>query len=191
MKTNTLSQLFPKTLQFLALAFALGSTHVAAVEIGAPLEQVTIDGELTLDNKKQIQDSQTWSTDQLKGKVHTVQYMAGRSSAKALNQAFIDALKKEKLDRQQYQTTTIINLDDTVFGTTTLVKNRAEASKKEYYWSSIVLDQDGKAREAWDLKEKSSAIMIVDRDGKVLFAKDGKMSDQDIQIALKTIKNAL
>lgn len=60
---------------------------------------------------------QDWSSKGLAGKVRTILHIAGRLSAKELNEPLIEAIKQQKFDQQKYQTTTIINTDDTILGT--------------------------------------------------------------------------
>lgn len=40
-------------------------------------------------------------------------------------------------------------------------------------------------------KEKESAVIIVDKEGKVLFFKEGKLSPEEIKLAVSKIKEAL
>jgi len=180
------------TVGIFALAcFVVESTW--ALEVGQQVEPVTIDtqGEINYDADQDEYTYQKWSSDNLTGKVRAVQHMAGRSSAKKINQGFIDALKAAQFDHDKYQTTTIINLDDAVFGTGLLVKNKAEKSKKKFYWSSIVLDESGNAQQAWQLNPKKSAIIVLNQQGKVLFFKDGKMTSNEIKNTIALIKNTM
>lgn len=60
------------------------------------------------------------------------------------------------------------------------MKSSAEDSKKEFSWSSLVLDADGRAANAWNLKEESSAIIVLNKDGKAQFVKEGALSQDEI-----------
>jgi YtfJ family uncharacterized protein len=178
-----------KPLQFIFASFFFLISHQAyAIALGQQLEPVQLNGELIIKDD-QVQTNHAWDSESLKGKIRTIQHIAGRSSAKAMNAPFINAIKAEKFDNEKYQTTTIINLKDIAFGTGLFVKNKAKATKKEFYWSSLVLDEAGEAREAWKLEKHSSTIIILDQEGKVIFVKDGKMSKQEIKSAIATIKD--
>ena len=76
------------------------------------------------------------------------------------------AITDSKFAQDSYQTTSIINQDDAIWGTGSFVKSSAEDSKKDFPWSSMVLDEDGKVAGAWDLQEESSAIIVQDKQGK-------------------------
>ena len=86
---------------------------------------------------------QPWQSKVLTGKVFLIQHIAGRSSAKELNAPMIEAIKAAKLPHDKYQTVTIINSNDAIWGTSGFVKSSAEDSKKEFPWSAMVLDARG------------------------------------------------
>ncbi len=149
-------------------------------------------GEIILDDKHEdVANYSQWGTDQLKGRVRTIQALAGRISAKKINQAFVDELADAKFDRNKYQTTTIINLNDELFGTGFVINHKAVSAKKKFWWSSFVLDENGSVAKTWGLKPESSAIIITDRQGKILFAKDGELTPEERAQALNIIKTEI
>lgn len=162
-----------------------------SIELGSTLTPIQIDdkGELVL-KEKQLNYA-PWHSEQLTGKVHTIQHIAGRSSAKEINQPFMDALKAAQFNRAHYQTTTIINLNDALFGTKSLVTKKSEAKKQEFPHAGFVLDLNGTTLDAWALKQKGSAIIITNKQGEVIYFKDGKMEQEDIEQAIKLIETEL
>ncbi len=80
---------------------------------------------------------QNWNSAQLSGKVQVIQHIAGRSSAKDMNDPLIEAIKKAKLPHDRYQTTTIVNTDDALMGTAMFVRSSIEDSKKEFRGRSL------------------------------------------------------
>ena len=130
----------------------------------------------------------TWDSNTLSGKMHVVQYLAARLSSKSLNKPFTDQLEASGLSLERYHMTTIVNLDDALFGTRGFVLSELESSKKRYYLSSIVADAHGIGLRAWQLTPKSSAIIIVDADGRVRFFRDGAMSADEIAAALQLLR---
>ncbi|MDO6707667.1 YtfJ family protein [Photobacterium sp. 1_MG-2023] len=171
-----------------AMAF---QTSAHNLTLGQPLPSTSVSdkGELILQGDNIVY--QTWQSSQLTGKVRVIQAIAGRSSAKELNASLIEAIKAANLPQDQYQTTTIINQDDAIWGTGGFVKSSAEDSKKEFAWSSIVLDAKGQVRSRWELKEESSAIIVLDQSGKVVFVKDGQLNQSEIQQAMSKIQALL
>ncbi|PJG58344.1 YtfJ family protein [Aeromonas cavernicola] len=173
----------------LALLPCLALAHNLKDAAPVPPVNVSEQGELVL-NGADV-GYQPWQSQALKGKVFLVQHIAGRSSAKALNAPMIEAIKAAKLPQDKYQTVTIINSNDAIWGTSSFVKSSAEESKKEFPWSVIVLDGKGMARNAWGLTAESSAIILLDKSGKVLFVKDGQLGANDITTVMGLIKSQL
>jgi uncharacterized protein len=117
-----------------------------------------------------------------------IQAIAGRSAAKEMNAEFIEAIKVAQLPNENYQTTTIINQDDSMWGTGGFVKSSAEDSKRDFSWSSMVLDASGSVQSAWDLQKESSAIIVLDKQGNVLFIKEGKLTSTEVKQAITLVK---
>jgi YtfJ family uncharacterized protein len=61
------------------------------------------------------------------------------------------------------------------------VRSSLESNKKLYPWSQFIVDSEGSVRKAWQLEEKGSAIVVLDKEGRVEFAKDGSLSQQEVQ----------
>jgi len=176
---------------FFALFASLAFQATASVVTGAALPAVSIQssGELVLSG-----DSigySPWRSQQLTGKVYVIQHIAGRSSAKALNAPLIERIKAANLPQAHYQTVTIVNTDDAIWGTGGIVKGKLESSKEEFPWSMMVLDKDGVARSAWDLDEGSSAIIVVDGDNRVRWMKDGVLNEQEQQSVMDLVQELL
>jgi YtfJ family uncharacterized protein len=53
---------------------------------------------------------------------------------------------------------------------------------KLYPWSQFIVDSDGVARKAWQLDEGSSAIVVLDKDGRVQYVKDGGLTQEVQQV---------
>ncbi|UPQ88267.1 YtfJ family protein [Vibrio sinaloensis] len=180
-----------KTLLTLLVACSPSFAFAHNITLGqsVPSVEVTAYGEVTLDGDKT--SFQAWSSNDLLGKVRVIQAIAGRSSAKEMNAALMNAITEAKFSTESYQTTTIINQDDAVWGTGSFVKSSAQDSKKEFPWSSIVLDEEGSVAKAWQLAEESSAIIVQDKQGQVLFVKEGALNQQQIEQVLTLIKQHL
>lgn len=171
----------------LSLAVTLPARAEIAVGSQLPSIHVAERGELVLKDKKEV-SYQPWSTDQLRGKVHVLQAMAGRMSTKNLNKPFTDALEKENFSHDHLLTTTVINLDDTLFGTAGIVNSELKSNKIKYWYSSIVADKNGAVAKALALQPSSSAIAVISPTGEVLFFKDGAMTEAEIATALELVK---
>lgn len=166
----------------------------ASIEVGKSVPEVKVasEGEINLDDKhEKVTNYSEWDSAQLAGRVRTIQAIAGRTSAKAINQPFIDEVAASKFDRSKYQTTTIINLNDKIPATGFVVKHKAENSKKEFWWSSVVVDEKGSVASNWGLKPENSAIVVLDKQGKVIFFKEGELTADERAQALNLIKTEM
>ncbi len=136
-------------------------------------------GELILDNNEF--SYKTWNSAQLVGKVRVVLHIAGRTSAKEKNATLIEAIKAAHLPKDTYQTTTVVNTDDAIPGSGMFVRSSLESNKKLYPWSQFIVDSNGAARSAWKLEEESSAVVVLDKNGNVQWAKDGALTQEEVQ----------
>jgi len=132
-----------------------------------------------------------WNSAQLSGKVRVIQHIAGRSSAKEANAALIEAIKAAQLPHDRYQTTTIVNTDDAIPGTGMFVRSSIESNKKQYPWSQFIVDSNGAAKQAWQLEKGGSAIVVLDKQGTVLYAKDGALTQDEVKQVMALLHNLL
>lgn len=149
--------------------------------VGQRLAPVGVDDKGELNDVNDTFSYNKWNSAKLPGKVRIVQHMAGRSSAKALNEPLITAIRAANLPHDSYQTTTIINTDDAIIGTGVFVRKSIESGKREFPWSQIIVDSNGTVKKAWELQPESSAVVVLDKNGVIKFAKDGQLSPQEVQ----------
>lgn len=174
----------------LSLVLFVSNALAHNLQLNANLPAVTVaeDGELKLNGDK-IQ-YQSWQASQLTGKVRIIHHFAGRSAVKEKNEALMSAIKAANFDRNKYQTTTIVNADDAVVATGVFVKSSTEDGKKANPHSQVILDQKSAVKNAWVLKEKESAIIVLDKGGKVKFVAEGKLSESQVNEVISLV-NAL
>ena len=185
---------FQLLLPICLLIFAVESSQAEQIRLGQPLPTVTLNelGKLNLEGE-QI-SYVPWNSSELRGKVFTIYHLAGTRSAASLNGAFIDRLLEEQFDLlpgNPHQTFNIINLDDAMFGTSGIVQRTVEDRKRKYIVPGFALDKEGVIRKAWGLAPESSAVIILNRAGKVVFFKDGQLSQAEIDRAVQLIKQNL
>lgn len=173
-------------------ALALSLTSFVAlshnITVGEPLPAVSItdkgyvqmvDGEIGYRN---------WESSEFKGKVLLVQHIAGRTSSKELNAPMIDAVKAENFSLDTYNTATVVNVDEAIWGTGGIVASNLRSNKEEFPEAIFVMDENGDARSTWDLESESSAMILLDKEGKVLYVKDGEMNQTEIAEVITLIK---
>ncbi len=176
-----------------SLLLALLSAPALAhnLQLAQPLPQVTVEDGGALVLQGDTLNQAPFASSQLTGKVRLIQHFAGRSSAKALNEPMIDAIKAAELPADDYQTVTLINVDDAIWGTGGIVRGKAEDSKREFPHSEIVLDEQGVVKGAWALAPQSSAIIVLDATGQVRFVKDGQLSSKEVDQVMSLIEQLI
>ncbi|EHR6002294.1 YtfJ family protein [Vibrio parahaemolyticus] len=170
----------------LALAPTLAFSHNLSVGQTTPSVSIDTYGEMTLQGDDVAY--QPWATQQMLGKVRVIQAIAGRSKAKEMNAPLMSAITAAHFPEDQYQTTTVINQEDAIWGTGTFVKSSAEDSKKTFSWSSMVLDKNGVLATTWDLQQESSAIIVQNKQGEILFVKEGALTQDEVTHVIELIK---
>lgn len=171
---------------FSATVPTLAQANNIKINTTLPTVTVTNQGELVLNNGNI--DYHTWRSTNLKGKTHIIMAIAGRSSAKEINAKLVDAISAADFPQGKYQTTTIINQDDAMWGTASFVKSATEESKKKYPWSSIVLDSDGIVQKIWNLKKENSAIIVLNKNAQAIFIYEGQLNKQQIKQVITLVK---
>lgn len=172
----------------LGAAMLSSSAWAHNIQLDKTLPNVTVSdyGEIVLKGKDTA--FQSWASSALPGKVRVVQHFAGRTAAKEKNEALVTAIKAAHFNPANYQTTSIINADDAIVGTGMFVKSSAEKGKVENPHSQVVLDDKSAVKNAWGLQPKDSAIIVLDKTGKVKFVKEGKLSEGEIQSVISLVK---
>ncbi len=180
-----------KTCALLIALLSLNTLTIASVLIGEVIPPITIKdtGELVL-NGNEIH-YKSWNTETLKNKAHILLYQAGRMSASIINKPLTDLLDTLKLPPEHHQITSIVNLNDTFFGTYDFVHRELKKNKLNYPNVRIVADKNGDGAIRWQLKRESSAIFVVSASGKVLFFKDGALTRLEIQKVVTLIKEQI
>lgn len=146
-------------------------------------------GQMLLDGDDSISYA-PWSSDANPGKVHVVQYVAATRSASKAYSPFTDKLA-EAFSPEDFHVTTIINLDDALWGTTGLVVSEVEDSKRKFPKSTLVLDENGAGIKGWGLTKKGFALAILDRQGSVLYFTQNPMVDGDLEDMVNMVKSQI
>ena len=172
-------------------AIALSLTSFVALShsltVGENLPQVTITDKGYVDLVEGDFEYRQWTSAELQNKVILIQHIAGRTSAKELNEPMIDAVIAADFPFEKYNTATLVNLDESIWGTGAIVASQVKSNKEEFPDAIFVLDSEGDMRKTWALTEKSSAIILLDQAGKILYVKDGEMNPIEIDTVIGII----
>ncbi|CAI2466142.1 YtfJ family protein [Serratia liquefaciens] len=158
---------------------------------GKPVVPVVIGdrGELLLEND--TFSYKKWDSAELAGKVRVIQCIAGRTSAKKKNSMLITAVKEANFPNDRFQPTTIVNTDDAIPGTGFFVRGKIEKNKRHYPWAQFIVDSDGLVRQAWQLPEESSTILVLDKQGRVQWAKDGALTPDEVNQVIALLQKLI
>jgi YtfJ family uncharacterized protein len=176
------------TLVLLLLPLAASAHNFVYGQLVAPVA-IADRGELIL--REGEFSYQNWNSGELAGKVRVVQYIAGRTSAKKKNSLLITAVKEAQFPEDRFQPTTIVNTDDAIPGSGFFVRGKIEKNKRNYPWAQFVIDSDGIGRKTWQLPEESSTILVLDREGRVRWAKDGSLSSSEVSDVIGLVQKLI
>ena len=174
-----------KKLLFLLLiiGFIPSISLAMKVKVGSQLPSVTVEGndDYGLMNLKGENITfSDWKSSSVTGKVRTIYMLHATGGAADVNMKYTDALGEAEFSDSSYQTITVLNMDEALWGTSGIVRSTVKDKQKEFPTAGFVLDEDGVAQKKFGLKTES-AVIIIDTNGKVLFAKDGQLSSGEIR----------
>ncbi|OGJ90717.1 MAG: hypothetical protein A2487_03980 [Candidatus Raymondbacteria bacterium RifOxyC12_full_50_8] len=166
---------------FFSIFLGISSLHAADPLVnGCAASLVTIRGE-----SGGRTDGTPWTSADIKGKVFTLYYVD--PDERDLNEPAYQALKAAKFPDSCAGSIAVINTGATWMPDYVLWKLITQ-KQKEYPKTIYVLDRKKVLVRKWGLADHSSVILAFDRQGKVLFLKNGKASDSEIQELLKVIR---
>jgi len=171
-----------KCLIFVSAVFLINQA-AQAIEIGEIPSKVELREKLggRLDGKP-------WSSEELQGKVHVLFYVD--PDEKDTNNDASEALDREKFSSDKFQSVGIINMAATWlpnFAISSAVKDKQKRYPKTIY----VRDYKRVLVSAWKIADDSSNVLAFDKKGKLIFRKDGKLTEEEIQTLIKVIHDHL
>ncbi len=165
------------------LAVFLINQTVQAIEIGEIPPKVELKEKLggRLDGK-------LWSSEELQGKVHVVFYVD--PDEKDTNNEASDALDREKFPGDKFQSVGIINMAATWLPNFA-ISSGLKDKQKRYPRTIYVRDYKKVLVTAWKIADDSSNVLAFDKNGRLIFRKDGKLTAEEIQMLIKVIRDHL
>ena len=167
-------------LKLLVLAFFVAQSAWAGLEMGQIPPRVELKDKLG----GRLDDT-PWSSDELMGKVFAIFYVD--PDEKDLNNDASEALKEAKLPRDKFQSFAIINMAATWLPNFAI--SSALKEKQERYPDTIYVRDYKKALvDKWGISDNNSNVLAFDKEGRLIFRKDGKLNQEDIKELLKVIR---
>ena len=130
-------------------------------------------------------DGTPWSSDEMKGKVHVLFYVD--PDKKDLNNDASEALAAEKFPRDKFQSIAVINMAATWLPNFA-ISSSLEEKQKKYPNTLYVRDYDKVLVREWNIADDNSDVLVFDKEGRLVFRKDGKLNADDIQELLTKVK---
>lgn len=138
-----------------------------------------------------VKDGSPWDTSKLTGRVNVIFYVD--PDERTLNDAAVEALRNDTTidsKNDNFSTNVVINMDATWLPNA-FVGGLIEDSQEENPDTVYVFDYIEKLHKEWGIATDSYDIIVLDKEGKVVFSKDGELSSNDIQAMLKAIHDNL
>ena len=159
------------------------------IQVGQPLPEVRIAGEREGELQLEGNDIRyvPWSPSALRGKPRIVYHIAARPGVDKIHTKLFERITELDIDTDRYVTLTLLNGDDVTLGVTRIARGELEKNKKKYPEGNFVFDGSSAAQQAWALQRKSSAVILVDESGMVLFFKDGALTDAEREQLLEQV----
>jgi YtfJ family uncharacterized protein len=156
-----------------------------------PFLDIQAGGEFSVSNNNIIKSPWNSKSFETKGKVQLVQYVAANRGAVRQNKQFTDMLIEKQFSSEQLSTTVIVHTADTMGLLKGLVVNKIARNKIKHQTIDFIVDNNGVGLECWGMKHKSNAVIVLDASGKVLFAKDGPLSEAEIESTIRLIETQI
>lgn len=126
-----------------------------------------------------------FNTDEMKGKVAVLFYVD--PDEKDLNEAFSEALAAKKYDQNKYKSYAVINMAATWLPNFAIASSLKE--KQEKFPNAVyVMDMRKNFVKKWELGDDTSVVVIMDKEGKVLYRHDGKLDQGEMKKAFDLIE---
>lgn len=155
-----------------------------------PLNKIPPIIRLEGDRGKLVETRGPWTSEILQNKglknsqVSVLFYVA--PSEKELNRKASDAITAKKFPRDQYNSYAVVNMAAS-WWPNAIIASKIKKSQKEFPHTIYVEDRKAVLVKEWGLKDNSNDVLIFDREGKVVFSKDGKLSDKEIERMLSVL----
>ena len=156
-----------------------------------PVLDIKMGGEISVSDRNIVKTPWSSKSFESKGKVQLVQYIAAVKGAVRQNKPFTDTLVEKQFSSEQLDTTVIVHTADTLAFAKGFVVKRVAKNKVKHQEVNFVIDDNGVGLQRWGMKHKSSAIIVLDASGRILFAKDGPLTEFEIESAIKLIEKHL
>jgi YtfJ family uncharacterized protein len=171
------------TILLVGLGILLINPKAQAIELGEVPPNVVLKEKLggRLDGKP-------WSSEELQGKVHVLFYVD--PDEKDTNNPASEAIDKEKFPTDKFHSYGIINMAAT-WMPNFLISKALKEKQEKYPKTTYLRDYKKVLVNTWKIADDSSDVLAFDKKGKLIFKKEGKLNEAEIQRLIKAIRDNL
>ncbi|WP_141734913.1 YtfJ family protein [Oligoflexus tunisiensis] len=159
-------------LSLLALA-PLSALAAYKLEPGKSLPPLTISGE----HGGNVKDGGAWHSQSMNGTLNFVVYVDPDDSD--LNDELVNRLQAAKFPDALFNSVAIINMAAT-WKPNAIIMSVLRSKQEKFPRTTYVFDKDRYAAQNWNLTPEGYHVLLVDRDGSVLYEKAGKLEKNEI-----------
>ncbi|HET9241045.1 MAG TPA: YtfJ family protein [Oligoflexus sp.] len=156
------------------LAWAPFSMAAYKLEPGKTLPPLTISGE----HGGNVKDNGAWNSQSMNGTLNFVVYVDPDDSE--LNDELVNRLQAEKFPEAYFHSVAIINMAAT-WKPNAIIMSVLRGKQEKFPRTTYVFDKDRYAAQNWSLTPEGYHVLLVDRDGSVLYEKAGKLDKGEIE----------
>lgn len=133
-------------------------------------------------------DGSPWRSGEMRGKVHVLFYVD--PDEKDLNNNAFEALDKEKFPAEKFGSVAVINMAATWLPNF-ILSSSLDEKQKRFPRTLYVRDLRKVLVRAWKIADDSSDVLAFDKEGSLIFRKDGKLGAEEIRQLLIAIRENL
>ncbi len=155
------------------LAWAPLSFGAYKLEPGKSLPPLTISGE----HGGNVKDNGAWNSQSMNGTLNFLVYVDPDDSE--LNDELVNRLQTEKFPEAHFHSVAIINMAAT-WKPNAIIMSVLRGKQEKFPRTTYVFDKDRFTSQNWNLTPEGYHVLLVDRDGSVLYEKAGKLEKNEI-----------
>ena len=133
-------------------------------------------------------DGRPWCSDSCNGRLTAIFYVD--PDERTLNQPAFDSLKAAGFPEDRFFSIAVLNLAAT-WMPDAILKALLKQKQKKFPRTVYVNDLKKTLVKVWGLRDNSSDIIVLGKEGKVLFSRDGKLSENDLKRMMALIRENL
>lgn len=173
---------------FILRLIAASITSLSLTAIAAPvLQQAPKMVELKGDAGGRL-DGTAWSSAMIKDKVWCLFYVD--PDHRDENEALKDALKAENFPTDKYGTIAVINMDATWLPNG-IVSSSLKSNQEKFPDVTYVKDMKKLLVKEWQLADDAYVVVLFDKQGKIIFNREGDFNKADTATIIKLIREHL